>query len=190
MSHRKEQVESLMKKALAEVIARRLSDPRIEGMISITRIDCSPDLRDCMVYVSVLPDHVQKKTLNGLRHAAPHIHHKVKQLVALKTVPHLDFRLDASLKKQAEVLDAIRKIQEDEDAVDDAAIKPFNREAADPPEPPEPPDTPDARRAPADADADTGITDTHTDTATDLDTRKPKQAGSPDSGSAAEDAAS
>lgn len=119
-----------MKKALAQVIARQLSDPRIEGMISITRVDCSPDLREAMVYVSILPEEVESKTLHGLRHANKHIHSKVKKLVALKIVPHLDFRLDSSLKRQAEVFDALRRSQEDQ-AADHSDIKPFDRPDSD-----------------------------------------------------------
>lgn len=112
MSHRIAQVESTLKRVIAEVLQRRISDPRIEGLISITRVQVSPDLHDAYVYVSVLPEAKQKKTLAGLRHASRHIHSVVKKGVALRTVPHFDFRLDESIKKQAEVYDAIRRAAE------------------------------------------------------------------------------
>ncbi len=112
MSNRLKQIESELKKALSQVFLRKLSDPRIEGMISITRVQVSPDLHDAFVYISVLPDKHQKKTLYGLRHAATYIHRLVSDEVAIKTVPHLDFRLDDSLKKQAVVFEALARARE------------------------------------------------------------------------------
>lgn len=109
MTKRVEQVESTLRRAIAEVLQRQISDPRIEGLVSITQVKVSPDLRDAYVHVSVLPEKHQKKTLYGLRHAAIHIQALVKKKVALRVVPHLDFRLDTSLKKQAEVMGAIQQ---------------------------------------------------------------------------------
>lgn len=109
MSHRIPQIESTLKRALALVLSQRLSDPRLQGMITVTQVKVSPDLHDAYVSVSVLPDKYESRTLMGLRHAASHIHVLVCREVDMKTVPHLDFRLDRSLKKQAAVLDAIRR---------------------------------------------------------------------------------
>lgn len=109
MSHRKEQVQSTLKRAISQVLARQISDPRIVGMISITQIDISPDLRNAKVYVSVLPEKYQQRSVHGLRHAASHIYSLVCKVVALRIVPKLDFRLDESLKKQDAVFEDIRR---------------------------------------------------------------------------------
>ncbi|MEM9415804.1 MAG: 30S ribosome-binding factor RbfA [Planctomycetota bacterium] len=107
MTHRVEQVESTMRKALAQVLQRKISDPRIRGMVSITKVDISPDLKTAKVMISVLPDQYEKRTLAGLRAANRHIHGELKKLVAFRVVPHLDFRLDSSLKTADDVFDAI-----------------------------------------------------------------------------------
>ena len=109
MTHRLEQVASTMRKALAQVLQRKLSDPRIRGMVSITQIDISPDLKTAKVFISVLPDQYEKRTLAGLRAADRHIHGELKKLVAFRVVPHLDFRLDRTLKKSSEIMDAIHQ---------------------------------------------------------------------------------
>lgn len=123
MSHRIEQIESLLQRTISQVLQRSLSDPRIEGMVSITRVKVSPDLHDAQVFVSVLPEPKQQKVLYGLRHAAGHIQSLVRKNVSLKAVPHLDFRLDESLKRQADVYGAIQRGVErtgpDEPDVDD-----------------------------------------------------------------------
>jgi len=112
MSHRKSQIESTLKRAISELLISRLSDPRIVGMVSITRLKVSPDLHDAYVYVSVLPDHHQQKTLQGLRHAAGHIQSLLLKQVKMRTVPRLNFCMDQSLKKQTAILDAIDQDQQ------------------------------------------------------------------------------
>jgi len=107
MTHKIEQVGSILQKAISQVLRRDLSDPRIEGLISVTRVKVSPDMKQAVVYISVLPEQNQSKVLHGLRHAAGHIHSLTKKLVSLRIVPHLEFRLDDSLKKEAEVYRAI-----------------------------------------------------------------------------------
>lgn len=94
------------------VLQRDISDPRIEGLVSVLDVDVSPDMRNATVRVSVLPAEKAKTTLKGLEAAKVHIQHETRKRVALRIVPHLEFRLDESLKKQATVLDAIAKAME------------------------------------------------------------------------------
>ena len=107
MTHRIEQVESTLRKALAQVLQRSISDPRIRGMVSITQVDMSQDMKLAKVSVSVLPEEYAKRTLAGLKAANRHIHSEVKKLVALRIVPHLMFELDDSLKQAEQVYKAI-----------------------------------------------------------------------------------
>ncbi len=107
MSHRIEQIESTLRKALAQVLQRRISDPRIRGLVSITEVDVSPDMKQAKVLVSVLPEEYAKRTVAGLRAADRHIGAEVKKLVALRIVPHLRFELDPSLKKAEAIYEAI-----------------------------------------------------------------------------------
>lgn len=118
MSFRKQQIESVLKRAISELLIRKISDPRIVGMVSITSVDVSPDMSQATVWISVIPQEHEKKTAAGLNHAAPYIHGLVRKLVTFRTVPHLDFRLDHDLKKQSTVLQAINKGVSREKTVD------------------------------------------------------------------------
>jgi ribosome-binding factor A len=109
MSHRLEQIESTLKRAIAQVLQRDLADPRVEGLISITELDVSPDLAQAKVMVSILPQEKQAKVVKGLQHAAGHIQKLTRKRVALKSVPRLEFRLDEGLKRQASVQRAINE---------------------------------------------------------------------------------
>lgn len=109
MTHRIEKIESTLKRSISEVIQKRLSDPRLEGFISITRVQVSPDMHQAFVYVSVMPEQKQKQVLSGLHHATGRIRSLVGKSLPTKTLPHLEFRLDESLKIQARVHDAIHR---------------------------------------------------------------------------------
>lgn len=130
MSFRKQQVESTLRRTISTVLARELSDPRIVGLVSVTRVSVSPDLRDALVFVSVMPEKYQKRSLAGLRHAAGHIQSLVLKQMTLKAAPKLDFRLDEAIKKEAGVLDAIRRALERERAEDAAGQKSDDAEAS------------------------------------------------------------
>src|SRR5690606_11618299 len=73
MSTRAEKVASLLKREVTQTIQRELSDPRIEGLVSITRVKVTDDLRDATVYVSVLPAQHGRKVVAALVDGTRHI---------------------------------------------------------------------------------------------------------------------
>lgn len=109
MSTHVEQVESLIKRAVQTVLTRGLSDPRVRGLISVTKVKVSPDLANATVWVSVLPEEQAKLSLRGVQHAASHIRSQVSSMVAIRKTPRLSFQLDDSLKKQAAIHAAINQ---------------------------------------------------------------------------------
>ncbi len=113
MTRRAEQIASLLRTAVQEVIARGFQDPRIRGLITITDLTVSPDLKAATIMVSVLPVDRQDLTMHGLRAAATHIRHQVSDRLDLRVTPDLHFKLDNSLKKQAGVFEALAKIAEE-----------------------------------------------------------------------------
>lgn len=119
MSHRIAQVEATLKKAIAEVLQRDMADPRIDAFISITKVSITEDMANATIHVSIMPEEKQSKNFHGLRHATRHIRTLVLKKMATRTVPQFRFVLDESLKKQAAVLDAIRRADEKTPAAPD-----------------------------------------------------------------------
>ncbi len=107
MSLRVKQVESLLLRQVAQVLARGLNDPRVKGMVSVTRVSAAPDLKQAKVYVSVLPESAERTTLKGLHASARHVQSQLRPKLALKSVPHLTFALDEQHKKEQAVFAAI-----------------------------------------------------------------------------------
>jgi ribosome-binding factor A len=109
MSQRQEQIESVLMRQIGGVLSRGLADPRIAGMVSVTRVSVSPDLRHADVFVSVMPGRYEKRTIAGLHSAAGRIAADVRKTIAARVMPRLRFKIDPTLKKQAEVFQAIRE---------------------------------------------------------------------------------
>lgn len=110
MSHKTEQLASTLHRAVAQTLGRGLHDPRMDGsLVSVTRVDVSPDLRNARVYVSVMPEKHQRRVLAALRHATRYLQAEVKKKLATRVVPHLEFRFDEKLQKQHAVLEAINE---------------------------------------------------------------------------------
>jgi ribosome-binding factor A len=111
MSRRTDRLGGLFRSELADLIRSELRDPRIAGMISITRVDVSPDLENAKVYVSVLADEAeQASAMAALRHAAPFLRRQLLARVHIRKVPHLEFAEDHTIEEGARMLDLMRQV--------------------------------------------------------------------------------
>ncbi len=73
--------------------------PGVKGMISITEADVAPDLKTAYIYVSVYGagDATPQSVLKALQEQAGYIRHELAQVMRMRTVPALTFRLDGSM---------------------------------------------------------------------------------------------
>ncbi len=118
MSHRRQQIASVIHRAVQNVFTRGLSDPRVRGMITVTEVEISGDLREATVHISVLPAEHQATTMQGLTAATMRIQRLINEQIDMRRPPHIRLRLDERGKKQAQLLSAIRE------AVQDDAVPP------------------------------------------------------------------
>jgi ribosome-binding factor A len=78
------------------MLLRNVKDRRI-GLVTITGVDLSPDLRHAKVYVSSMGTEKQKnESLEALRHAAGWIRHELGQRIRMKFLPEIVFYADTS----------------------------------------------------------------------------------------------
>ena len=110
MSRRLERVNGLLRQEISAIVSAELSDPRLGALVSVTEVDCSPDLGSAKVYVSVLGGQEEKSvSLEALNSAAGFVHRNLRGRVRLKTVPSLEFRLDESIEAGFAILEEIRR---------------------------------------------------------------------------------
>ncbi len=110
---------STVQQELATIIMRDLSDPRLMGMPSITRVKISPDLSVADVYVTIMGTPGQQNTaINALRHSAGLMRTKLTKMLSLRQAPYLKFHIDENLKKEIAVLETLRIVAEENAELD------------------------------------------------------------------------
>jgi len=101
-TRRQEKVNRVVKEAVSDAIANHLGDPRIEGFVSVTRVDVSPNLRDAEVYISIFgtDETSQKRTFTAINHAKPKIQLILGRWIKSRVCPALHFRMGEVFKKR------------------------------------------------------------------------------------------
>ena len=114
-SRRLEKVSKMIRSTISEVIREHISDPRVKGMISVTRVDPAPDLRSAKVYLSILGvDETQEQlSFKGIQSASGYIRTCLSQRMTMKMCPALDFYLDKGLKKSFETMQLINQVSQE-----------------------------------------------------------------------------
>ena len=112
MSRRTERVADLIREELARVLRRDAHDPRL-ALVTITRVEVSPDLGQARVFWSRLegpgaPD--PEAVEDALDAAAPFLRRRLAEALELRRVPQLAFRYDVALAGGDTTLALLREI--------------------------------------------------------------------------------
>ena len=104
-------------KEISEII-RKIKDrtPDMKGLISVTEADVAPDLKTAYIYVSIYGKNEEesKRTFEVLQENAGYIRHELSQVMRMRTVPALTFRLDKSMVYGAKMDELFKKINAQE----------------------------------------------------------------------------
>ena len=113
MSRRIDRVNELLRLEISQVLARQIKDPRLSGVITITEVRTTPDLRNALVLLSVMGDREAKKNaLAGIESAAKFLRRELRGRLTLRYVPFLRFVLDDSLEHADRLMTIMNQIQE------------------------------------------------------------------------------
>ena len=109
-----ERVNGLLREQLATLIASQVNDPRLKGLITITRVQTAPDLRNARVYISVMGDEAMRQdALAGVQSSAAYLRRELRSRVSLRYVPFLKFALDDAILEADRLMDIIDGIGAD-----------------------------------------------------------------------------
>ena len=108
-TRRQEKVARVVKEAVSDAVANHLNDPRIEGFVSVTKVDMAPNLRSADVYFSIFgkDDASQNKTFAAITHARSRIQSLLAGRLQSKFCPVLCFYRDEKFKKTLETMKLI-----------------------------------------------------------------------------------
>ena len=121
-SNRINRINEEIQKELSSLF-RTLKDPRVQGgMVTVTHVDTTTDLRWCRVFVSVLDKSQEKDVVKGLKSAAGYLRRELGAAIKLRYTPELQFVADDSIEYGAHILEMLR---------DPNVVKPANPANAD-----------------------------------------------------------
>lgn len=110
-SNRIGRINEEIQKELSSLI-RNLKDPRVQNtMISITRVETTPDLRYAKVYVSFLQEDKAADALKGLKSAGGYLRRELGRTLQLRYTPELMWALDDSITYGAKMLELINSLE-------------------------------------------------------------------------------
>lgn len=107
MSRRTDRMSDLLRAEISDLVLRELHDPRVK-LVSITRVEVTPDLGRATIKVSVLGDDKQREeAIEGLRHARGFLRTELSHRLRTRMTPELVFELDRGAEHSQMISDLL-----------------------------------------------------------------------------------
>ena len=111
---RTDRLNSLLKEVISDVIRKDVRNPRVNELMTVTRVQISKDLHHAKVFVSVIGSEQDKiETIEALNSASGFIAVQSSHQVRMRYFPELKFRLDDSVDKHMRVEELLNQINEE-----------------------------------------------------------------------------
>ena len=116
MSRRVDRINGLLREEISRLLSREIKDPRLSGLLTITQVRTSSDLRNAKVYLSVLGnDEANTTALQGIRSAATFLRKQLRERLRLKYVPFLTFEIDDSMETSDHIFRLMDQARQESD---------------------------------------------------------------------------
>ncbi len=103
-------IDEEYRKELSHIIGYELKNPNVTGMISVTKVKVTPDLKYAKVYVSILNSKNIKETMEGIKKSSGFIRSELAKRINLRNTPELIFEIDDSLEYGAKIDSILKEI--------------------------------------------------------------------------------
>ena len=114
MTRRSERTGQLIKREISRLLEREVNDPRLSGLISVTEVLLSPDLKHARVFISTLGNESREDVLEGFNTASGFLRRELASHLKLRYTPQLSFHYDDSIEQGTRLLKLMREVSETE----------------------------------------------------------------------------
>ena len=113
MTNRVDKLNAEFKRYIAELLTKKVKDPRITEMFTILEVDCDKELSSAKVYVSIYSTDVNKaaQTFLAIKDNEPFIRREISKNMRIRKAPQFNFILDTSMaygQKISEILNGLK----------------------------------------------------------------------------------
>ena len=117
MSRRVDRINGLLREEISILLLREIKDPRLSGLLTITQVRTSSDLRNAKVFLSVLGnDEAHTAALQGIQSAATFMRKQLRERLRLKYVPFLTFEIDDSMESSDHIFRLMDQARRESDS--------------------------------------------------------------------------
>ena len=113
-TRRPDRVAEAIREEVATFLAEGVKDPRVVGLVTVTGVDVTRDLRHAKVYVSILGSESERAaTLDGLGSVASHLRSRIGRALRLRIAPEIAFKLDQSVAHAARIESLLAQLHDE-----------------------------------------------------------------------------
>ena len=107
-------IDEEYRKEISQIISYDLKNPNVTGMISVTKVKVTTDLKYAKIYVSILNSKNIKETMDGLKKSSGFIRSELAKRINLRNTPELIFEIDDSIEYGAKIDSILKEILPEE----------------------------------------------------------------------------
>ena len=102
-NNRMNRIDEQLKEEISKIIDQEIQDPNFTGMVSVSSVKTTPDLRYARVFVTMIGCKSQKENLAILKKSSGYIRSLIAKRVNLRITPELVFEFDESIEYGAKI---------------------------------------------------------------------------------------
>jgi ribosome-binding factor A len=112
---RNDRVAEAIREEVATFLAEDVKDPRVVGLVTVTGVDATRDLRQAKVFVSIMGTPEERaSTMEGLASVAAHLRSRVGRALRLRLAPEISFRYDETVSHAARIESLLSQVKRGE----------------------------------------------------------------------------
>ena len=112
-SNRMNKIDEELKKEISSIISLELKNPHLTGLISVSKVKTTPDLKYARVYVTMINEKSKKENLSILKQSSGYIRSAIAKKINLRYTPELIFEFDDSIEYGSRIDEILKDITKD-----------------------------------------------------------------------------
>lgn len=115
-ARRADRVAEAIRMEIARFLSEDAKDPRLAGLVTITAVDVTRDLRHAKLFISIMGSDSQRaSTLEALEGMKGHLRTRLSKALSLRVAPEISFKMDESVARAARIESLLAQVREKKD---------------------------------------------------------------------------
>jgi len=111
MTRRTERLSQFIQNEISDLLCKHINDPRLNGLISVTRVSVTSDMRNAKVFISAVGDNIDKdEILKGFASASGFFRRELAHHLNTRITPELEFYFDDSIERGINLINLIDRV--------------------------------------------------------------------------------